>query len=58
MEEGVAGFDVGQEGVAQALTLGRSLHESGDVHHVQEGRNFAAIKKIISRAKVKGPRNS
>ena len=43
MEEGIAGSDVGQEGVAQALTLGRALDEAGDVHHVQEGRDFAEI---------------
>ena len=45
MEEGIAGSDVGQEGVAQALTLGRALDEAGDVHHVQEGRDFAEKEK-------------
>ena len=52
MEEGIAGSDVGQEGVAQALTLGRALHEAGDVHHVQEGRDFAEKEKEMpSRSK-------
>ena len=54
MEEGIAGSDVGQEGVAQALTLGRALDEAGDVHHVQEGRDFAEKEKEMpSRSKAK-----
>lgn len=44
MEESVAGLDVREEGVAQALALGGPLHQPGDVHHVQERRHFTASK--------------
>ena len=44
MEKSITGLDVREESVAQALTLGRPLHEAGDVRDVQEGRNFAEIK--------------
>jgi hypothetical protein len=41
VEERIAGLDVGQERVAEALAFGGPLHKSGDVDHIQEGRNFA-----------------
>ncbi len=41
VEHRVAGLDVGEEGIAQALALGGALHQTGDVHHVQEGGNLA-----------------
>ena len=44
MEEGIAGSDVGEESVAKALAFGGTLHEAGNVSHVQEGRNFAKKK--------------
>ena len=45
MEESVAGLDVREEGVTQALSLGGALHQAGDVHHVEESRHFAAKKE-------------
>lgn len=41
MENGVAGFHVGEKGIAQALSLRRALNQSGYVDHVQEGWNLA-----------------
>lgn len=42
VEDAIAGADVGQEGVAQALTRVGALHQAGDVHHVEECWDFAA----------------
>ena len=39
VEDAIAGTDVGQEGIAQALASVSSLHQSCYVHHVQEGRS-------------------
>ncbi len=33
-------LDMREEGVAQPLSLTRSLHQAGNVCHVQEGRNL------------------
>lgn len=44
VEDGVAGLDVGKEGVSQSLSLRRTLHQPGDVHHVEEGGHLAADK--------------
>ena len=41
MEHSIASPDVGEEGVSQALALGGALHQTRDVSHVQEGRDFA-----------------
>ena len=45
VEDGVARFDVGEEGVAKTLALGGPFHQPGDVHHVQEGGHLAATHK-------------
>lgn len=42
MEDAIAGADVGQEGVAQALTTVGAFDQAGDVHHVEECWDFAA----------------
>lgn len=42
MKDAIAGADVGQEGVAQALASVSALHQAGDVHHVEEGWDFTA----------------
>lgn len=42
VEEAVAGADVGQEGVPQALARVGAFHQAGDVHHVEESWDFAA----------------
>jgi hypothetical protein len=47
MEDGVAGADVTEEGIAQSLSLRRSLHQAGYVDDVQEGRDFAADEKKL-----------
>ena len=52
MEDGVTGPDVTEEGVAETLTLGGSLHQAGDVGHVQKGRNLAANKNIGKSIKM------
>lgn len=41
MEDGVAGLDVGEEGVAEPLALRGALHQARDVRHVEERRHFA-----------------
>lgn len=41
VEDGVAGFDVREESVSQALTLGGTLHQTSDVDYVEESWNFA-----------------
>lgn len=46
MKYAVAGTDVGQEGVAQALASVRSFHQAGDIHHIQERRHFAAQHQV------------
>lgn len=40
VENGIARLDVREECVAQPLTLGRALHQAGDVDDVQKGGNF------------------
>ncbi len=45
MEEGIAGLDVRQESVAEALAFGGPLDEAGNVDDVQECRNFAENKR-------------
>jgi hypothetical protein len=47
MEDGVAGADVTEKGIAQSLSLRRSLHQAGYVDDVQEGRDFAADEKKL-----------
>lgn len=47
MEDGIAGLDVREEGIAQALAFVRSLHQARDVDHVQEGGHFAARKQAF-----------
>lgn len=42
VEDAIAGADVGQEGVPQALARVGAFHQAGDVHHVEECRDFAA----------------
>lgn len=42
VEDAIAGTDVGEEGVAQALTSVSSLHQYYYVYHIQEGRHLAA----------------
>lgn len=42
VEDAIAGADVGQEGVSQALTRVGAFHQAGDVHHVEERWDFAA----------------
>ena len=42
MEEAVAGADVREEGVAQALPSVRPLHQASDVHHTQERGHLTA----------------
>ncbi len=48
MEQRVACPDVRQECVPQPLSLWGTLHQAGDVSHVQEGGDLAAnkVKKI------------
>ncbi len=41
MEERITGPDVGEEGIAKTLTLGGPLHKTGNIHNVEESRNFA-----------------
>ena len=43
MEDGVAGLDVGEEGVAEALSLRGALHQASDVRHVEERGHFAEM---------------
>ena len=45
VEEGVARLDVRQEGVAEALALAGTLHQAGDVGHVQKRRHLAADRR-------------
>lgn len=42
VEDAVAGADVGQEGVPQALARVGAFDQAGDVHHVEECWDFAA----------------
>lgn len=42
VEESITGFDVGKEGVPQALALGGALDQSGDVSHIEEGWHLTA----------------
>ena len=46
MEDGVAGLDVGEEGVAEPLALGGALHQARDVRHVEERGDFAEIQGV------------
>ena len=46
MEDGVAGLDVGEEGVAEALSLRGALHQASDVRHVEERGHFAEMRGI------------
>ena len=46
MEDGITSLDVAEESVAQTLALRRPLDQTGDVGHVQKGRNLAANKNI------------
>ena len=46
MEECVTGPDVGEEGIAKTLTLGGSLHETCNIHNVEESGDFAGKEKI------------
>ena len=43
MEDGITGFDVGEEGVSQTLALVGPLHQTSYVHHIQERRHLAEI---------------
>lgn len=45
MEDRIAGADVRQERIAQALALGGALHQAGDVDDVEEGGHLAAQKR-------------
>lgn len=45
VEESVARLDVWEEGIAQALSLGRALYQASDVSHIQEGWHFAGTNK-------------
>jgi hypothetical protein len=47
MEEGITGSDVGEEGIAEALTFGGALHQAGDVDNVEVGRDFAEKNKTF-----------
>lgn len=42
MEDSVAGADVREEGVAQALARAGSLHQPSDVHHIEERWHLTA----------------
>lgn len=42
VEEAIAGADVRQEGVPQALARVGAFHQAGDVHHIEESWDFAA----------------
>lgn len=42
VEDAIAGADVRQEGVPQALARVGAFHQSGDVHHIEECWDFAA----------------
>jgi hypothetical protein len=41
MEDAITSADVGEESISQALTFGGALHQTGDVHYVQESGHFA-----------------
>lgn len=42
MKDAIAGSDMGQEGVPQALAGVGTLHQACNVHHIKECWNFAA----------------
>jgi len=46
MKYAVAGANVREEIVSQALPLGSALHQSGNVHYVQESGNFTRNTKL------------
>lgn len=47
MEHGIAGLDVGKEGISQPLSFGGTLHQTSDVSHVKERGNFAGKENNI-----------
>lgn len=42
MEDRIAGANVRQERIAEALAFGGALHQAGDVDDIEEGGHFAA----------------
>ena len=52
MEEGIAGFDVREKGVADAIPFVGTLHETRYVHHVQEGWHLAVTMTTKRRVRI------
>lgn len=46
VEDAVAGADVGQEGVSQALALVGAFHQASDVNDIEECWHFAATQAV------------
>lgn len=42
VKEGITGLDVGQEGIPKALAFSSTFHQTSNVRHIEESRNFAA----------------
>ena len=43
MEDSITSLDVGEESVAQTLTLVSAFHQTSDVHNIEKGRNLTEI---------------
>lgn len=41
MKDGVTGTDVGEKSIAKSLSWMSSLHQTRNVHNIQESRNLA-----------------
>lgn len=64
VEDAIAGADVRQEGVPQALARVCAFHQSGDVHHIEECWDFAAnqegslTESLFKKTNKKNPQNT
>lgn len=49
MEDAVAGADMGQEGISQALASVSTFHQASNVNYIKEGWDFATTQEVKGR---------
>ena len=46
VEDAVAGADMGQEGISQALASMSTFHQTSNIYNIKERRDFAATQEV------------
>lgn len=49
VEDAVAGAEVGQEGISEALTSMSAFHQASNVHDIKESWNVAANQEVKTK---------